>query len=110
MTLYVAAYDTETPACLAACRKIVDVHRRYAMPATFFLTGGEEEFAVNNKPFIDRAVAEQAPYVTLIWHPWSLDRFDPQMRMLEVTFRYVRERGLPTGRFADILTRLAAQA
>ncbi|UCC69687.1 MAG: polysaccharide deacetylase family protein, partial [Armatimonadota bacterium] len=39
MTLYIAAYDTESPACLAACRRIVEVHRRHEMPATFFITG-----------------------------------------------------------------------
>jgi peptidoglycan/xylan/chitin deacetylase (PgdA/CDA1 family) len=38
-TRYIAAYDTESPNCLAACRKIVEVHRRYEMPATFFLLG-----------------------------------------------------------------------
>ena len=36
---YIAAYDTESPACLAACRKIVEVHKRFAMPATFFIVG-----------------------------------------------------------------------
>lgn len=39
MTRYVAAYNVESPRCLAACRKIVQVHRRRAMPATFFLVG-----------------------------------------------------------------------
>ena len=38
-TRYIAAYDTETPACLAACRKIVEVHQRFEMPATFFIVG-----------------------------------------------------------------------
>jgi len=39
MSAYVAAYDVESPGCLDACRTIVDVHRRYDMPATFFITG-----------------------------------------------------------------------
>ena len=39
MPRYVAAYDTESPDCLDACRKIVEVHRRHDMPATFFITG-----------------------------------------------------------------------
>lgn len=39
MTRYIAAYDTETPACLEACRKIVEIHRRHEMPATFFIVG-----------------------------------------------------------------------
>ena len=38
-TRYIAAYDTESPACLAACRKIVEVHKRFEMPATFFMLG-----------------------------------------------------------------------
>ena len=38
-TRYIAAYDTESPACLAACRKIVKVHKRFEMPATFFILG-----------------------------------------------------------------------
>jgi peptidoglycan/xylan/chitin deacetylase (PgdA/CDA1 family) len=38
-TRYIAAYDTESPGCLAACRKIVEVHKRFEMPATFFIVG-----------------------------------------------------------------------
>jgi len=38
-TRYIAAYDTESPDCLAACRKIVDIHKRFEMPATFFMLG-----------------------------------------------------------------------
>ena len=36
---YIAAYDTESPRCLRACRKIVEVHKRFEMPATFFVLG-----------------------------------------------------------------------
>jgi hypothetical protein len=57
------------------------------------ITTPEEEFAIN-RLFIDRAVELNLPYVSLIWHPWSLFRFDPKMRMLEMTFSYVRDRGL----------------
>lgn len=39
MTRYIAAYDTESPRCLAACHRIVEVHERHDMPATFFITG-----------------------------------------------------------------------
>jgi hypothetical protein len=53
----------------------------------------EQEFEIN-RLFIDRAVELGLPYVSLIWHPWSLRRFDPHFRMLELTFGYVRERGL----------------
>jgi hypothetical protein len=57
------------------------------------ITTPEEEFAIN-KIFIDRAIAQGLPYVSLIWHPWSLSRFDPEMRMLKLTFAYVRELGM----------------
>lgn len=57
------------------------------------ITTPEEEFAMN-KLFIDRAIAQELPYVSLIWHPWSLHRFDPEMRMLKLTFAYIRELGL----------------
>lgn len=53
----------------------------------------EEEFAMN-RLFIDRAVEMGLPYVSLIWHPWSLARFDPAMRMLDLTFAYIKELGL----------------
>jgi peptidoglycan/xylan/chitin deacetylase (PgdA/CDA1 family) len=66
----------------------------------------EEEFAVN-KLFIEAAIAAGLPYVTLIWHPWSLGRFDPQMRMLDLTFTYVRELGLEAATFHDEWQRLA---
>ncbi len=37
MTMYIAAYDTESPDCLAGVRRIVEVHEAFEMPATFFL-------------------------------------------------------------------------
>lgn len=77
-----------------------------AMPETIparYVETPEEEFAFNNKPFIDRATAERMPQVSLIWHPWSLNTFDPAMRMLDMTFDYVRERKLEVGTFADLL-------
>ena len=76
------------------------------MPETIpddYVKTPEEEFAVNNRPFIDRAVREEFPQVSLVWHPWSLHRFDPPMRMIEITFAYVRERGIATGTFKDLL-------
>jgi peptidoglycan/xylan/chitin deacetylase (PgdA/CDA1 family) len=80
------------------------------MPAaipTDYVKTPEEEFAFNNRLFIDQAVADNQPHVSLIWHPWSLNRFDPDMRMLEITFQYVREHGLEVGTFADLYARCA---
>jgi peptidoglycan/xylan/chitin deacetylase (PgdA/CDA1 family) len=81
-----------------------------AMPETIpsdYVKTPEEEFAFNNKPFIDRAIALGMPQVSLIWHPWSLYAFDPPMRMLEMTFRYVREQGLKMGTFAELWATVA---
>ncbi len=66
-----------------------------------FLADAEEEFALN-RCFIDRALADGLAFVSLIWHPWSLGRFDPDMRMLELTFAYVREQGMRTGTYAGL--------
>ncbi len=67
-----------------------------------FLESPDEEFALN-RVFIDRAVADDLTFVSLVWHPWSLNSFDPEMRMLELTFDYVRELGLRTGTYAALL-------
>lgn len=72
-----------------------------AVPAQFVRTP-EEEFRYNNKVFIDRACADSLEYVSLIWHPWSLSKMDPDMRMLDMTFRHVRERGLASMTFAQL--------
>jgi polysaccharide deacetylase len=61
----------------------------------------EEEFAVH-RGFVDKAVELGAEYVSLIWHPWSLGRFDPEMRMLKLLFSYVREIGCSFARFTDL--------
>jgi hypothetical protein len=64
------------------------------------LSSPEEETRLNAL-IIDRAVSDGLPYVSPIWHPWSLYRFDPEMRMLQATFRYVQERGLPLTTYAQ---------
>ncbi len=72
----------------------------YPIPPAFVATP-EEEFAVE-RVFLQRAAEQDLPYVSLIWHPWSLDRFDPDMRMLELTFAHVRALGLEPCTFADL--------
>jgi hypothetical protein len=59
-----------------------------------------EEEARLNALMIDAAVERALPYVSPIWHPWSLHRADPPMRMIEATFRYALERGLQCTTFA----------
>jgi peptidoglycan/xylan/chitin deacetylase (PgdA/CDA1 family) len=73
------------------------------------LTTPEEEARLNAL-VIDRAAERDLPYVSLIWHPWSLHRFDPAMRMLEATFRHARDRGLSFTTFADESARLHTAA
>jgi peptidoglycan/xylan/chitin deacetylase (PgdA/CDA1 family) len=68
---------------------------------TSFVTTPEEEFAVH-RAVLETAAERGLRHVSLIWHPWSLDRFDPAMRMLELTFAHVRELGLETGTFAGL--------
>jgi hypothetical protein len=63
------------------------------------ISSPEDEFAMN-RLFIDRAIALGLPYVSLIWHPWSLRRFDPEMKMLQLTFAYVQELGLEPTTYA----------
>jgi len=70
-----------------------------------FVSTPDEEFAVH-RAVLDRAAEQGLRHVSLIWHPWSLDRFDPQMRMPELTFAHVRELGLEVGTFADLRQRM----
>jgi len=68
----------------------------------------EQEFAYNSKPLIDRAKRDGLGYVNPIWHPWSRGTFDPEMKMLELTFDYVREQGLEATTFAGLHEELVA--
>ena len=52
-----------------------------------------EEAAVH-RLFIDEADARGMSHVTLVWHPFSLLKFDPDMEMLHRLFRYVQEKGM----------------
>lgn len=63
-----------------------------------FLNTPTEEFNVN-RYFIDTAIAENKEHITFIWHPWSLGRFDKEMKMLDITFSYIKEVNLNRGTF-----------
>ena len=71
-----------------------------------FLHSPEEEFALN-RVFLDRAASDGLPFVSLIWHPWSLGKFDPDMTMLDLTFRYVRQVGLQPTTYAGFREELS---
>jgi hypothetical protein len=72
-----------------------------AIPKSF-VTTPEEEFEVN-RWFLERAADRELTFVSLVWHPWSLGRFDRDMRMLDLTFAHVRELGMTAGTYADLL-------
>lgn len=76
---------------------------------TRFVRTPEEEFEVH-RYFIDKAIELDMPYATPIWHPWSLGKFDPEMRMLRLIFQYVRERGMVFSTFEALRAKCPAQA
>ncbi len=71
-----------------------------AIPPDFISTP-EEELAIN-RVFLEKAASEAMVFVSLIWHPWSLHAFDPEMKMLELTFAHVRELGLEPCTYAQL--------
>jgi peptidoglycan/xylan/chitin deacetylase (PgdA/CDA1 family) len=71
-----------------------------AIPAGFVKTP-KDEFAVN-RVFLEKALEGGKTFVSLIWHPWSLHRFDPDMRMLELTFNQVRKLKLEPCTYAEL--------
>lgn len=76
-----------------------------AIPPSF-ISKPEEEFAIN-RVFMEKAVSENKTFVSLIWHPWSLNAFDPEMKMLELTFAHARELGLEPCTYADLFQRVS---
>ncbi|MFB3880889.1 MAG: polysaccharide deacetylase family protein [Armatimonadota bacterium] len=76
-----------------------------AIPASFIKTP-EDEFAIN-RVFLERVARDALTFVSLVWHPWSLHRFDPEMRMLDLTFRHARELGLEPATYAGLLERVS---
>ncbi len=71
-----------------------------AIPARFVRTP-QEEFEIN-RIFLEKALTANKPHVSLIWHPWSLFSFDPDMKMLELTFAHARRLGLTPSTYADL--------
>ena len=71
-----------------------------------FVSNPQEEFNVN-RVFLEKAASTGKPFVSLIWHPWSLDSFDPEMKMLELTFTHVRKLGLKPCTYADLFWKVS---
>ncbi|MEX2569036.1 MAG: polysaccharide deacetylase family protein [Cyclobacteriaceae bacterium] len=63
-----------------------------------YLETPKEEFDIN-RYFIDTAIEKNIEHITFIWHPWSLGRFDKEMKMLDLTFTYINEIGIKTDTF-----------
>ncbi len=68
-----------------------------AIPKQYLKTPNEE-FNIN-RFFLDTAMKENKEHITFIWHPWSLGRFDKEMKMLDFTFSYIKKVGLKTSTF-----------
>lgn len=79
-----------------------------AIPDDFVKTP-EDEFSIN-RVFLEKAREKNNPFVSLIWHPWSLHSFDPEMKMLELTFTHVRKLGLKPCTYADLYRELSASS
>ena len=67
---------------------------------TGFIHTVEEEVNIH-KVIIDEAVEKDNGHSTLIWHPWSLYRFDPEMNMVDAVISYAKELGMEISTFAD---------
>lgn len=76
-----------------------------ATPPTF-ITCPEDEWAINCV-FMEKAIGADLCFVSLIWHPWSLATFDPEMKMLEYTFAGVSEMGLKSCTYASLCQHLS---
>lgn len=70
-----------------------------------FVETPDDEFEVN-RIFLEKAIQTGKPHLSLIWHPWSLHAFDPQMKMLERTFAHVRKLGLIPCTYAGLFQHL----
>lgn len=77
-----------------------------AIPAGFVKTP-EDEFAVN-RVFLQKALENGKSFVSFIWHPWSLARFDPEMRMLELTFTEVKKLNFQPSTYSELHRRVAS--
>ena len=77
-----------------------------AIPKGFVKTA-EQEFNVN-KCFLNLAQKTNKKHLTLAWHPWSLARMDKNMKMLDLTFTYVKKQGFKTGTFYQLYQSLQA--
>ncbi len=74
---------------------------------TGYIESPEAEAALDAK-LINRAVRMNARHVLLVWHPWSLGRFDPEMSMVDHVFCHVRDCDLAVATLAQYVDALRA--
>jgi hypothetical protein len=74
-----------------------------------FCKNPKDEFEVN-KVFLNKALQMNKSFVSLIWHPWSLYKFDSDMKMLELTFRHVQRLGLKPCTYARLYKQVSSMS
>jgi peptidoglycan/xylan/chitin deacetylase (PgdA/CDA1 family) len=66
-----------------------------------------EEDAAHHILWVDRAAEADLPFVSLAFHPWSLIRFDPKARELDLIFDALSERGVEVVTAGEACRRLS---
>jgi peptidoglycan/xylan/chitin deacetylase (PgdA/CDA1 family) len=56
-----------------------------------------------NRKLMQAGLGMNAPYVTPIWHPWSLDKFDPAMDMVHGVIQAAQELKIKTHTFSGYM-------
>lgn len=69
----------------------------------------DDEIAMN-KTLMEIGLRINAPYVTPIWHPWSLNRFDPEMKTVDGVIRTATGLGLSLNNFAGYTEEIAVKS
>jgi peptidoglycan/xylan/chitin deacetylase (PgdA/CDA1 family) len=67
---------------------------------TGYITTVEEEVNIHTA-VINKALSTDKGHSTLIWHPWSLHKFDPEMKMVDSILTYVKEKGMEASTFDE---------
>ncbi|MCX7598854.1 MAG: polysaccharide deacetylase family protein [Armatimonadetes bacterium] len=60
------------------------------------------------KPWVDYAVEQGLPYVGIVYHPWSVYKFDPDCGTIDLLLGYVKSLGLEVITYTELYRRLAA--
>jgi len=67
-----------------------------------------EEDAAHHLLWVDKAAEADLPFVSLALHPWSLIRFDPEVRELDIIFDGCAERGVAVVSATEAARKLAS--